>query len=347
MVGFLKEFVCVGWEAAYFEYVKIENGEYALGAASLDIDLSTVNEKQVTVTVKAQNGTEKTYTVNIQKVSSDNTIKIVKVGNVEIQEENGIYKAFVKEDVTTANLYIETTNQGAKIQLGEDDEKIHTVTKDITMDQTEKTIGVKVTAEDGSVKQYSVVIAKESDDTGIQNVKVDETGAIVVDEETYYITATPGAKEVTVEVTAANAYANVQINGSEKQVGKNTVKVSLPEGTKVVPVSIVITAQNGKDTKTYTLNIEQVSNNTNISKVQVNGKDVTTYDEDTKTYTYIIDYTIDESTVYVQTENEQASVRIEAGALNKHEATEDVSTAGEENHITIITRCNHFKTICK
>ncbi len=318
-----------------YAYVKIENGEYALGAASLDIDLSTVNEKQVTVTVKAQNGTEKTYTVNIQKVSSDNTIKIVKVGNVEIQEENGIYKAFVKEDVTTANLYIETTNQGAKIQLGEDDEKIHTVTKDITMDQTEKTIGVKVTAEDGSVKQYSVVIAKESDDTGIQNVKVDEKGAIVVDEETYYITATPGAKEVTVEVTAANAYANVQINGSEKQVGKNTVKVSLPEGTKVVPVSIVITAQNGKDTKTYTLNIEQVSNNTNISKVQVNGKDVTTYDEETKTYTYIIDYTIDESTVYVQTENEQASVRIEAGALNKHEATEDVSTAGEENHITI------------
>ena len=210
-----------------YAYVKIEDGEYALGKANLELDLSTVNTKQVTVTVKAQNGTEKAYTVNIQKVSSDNTIKLLKVGNQEIQEENGVYKAFVKQDVTKTDLYVETTNSGAKLQLGEDDEKVHIVTKEITMDQTEKTIEIKVTAEDGSIKRYSVIIAKESDDTGVQSVKVDEKGAIVVDEETYYITATPGAKEVTVEVIAANAYANVQINGSEKQVGKNKVKVSL------------------------------------------------------------------------------------------------------------------------
>ena len=318
-----------------YAQVKIEDNAFALGTDSYTLNLTGVNSKTVTVTVKAQDGTEKTYTVNVQKVSSDNTLQTVKVNNVEITEVDGIYRAFIKEDVTNANLYVETTHSGATIKLGEDDEKVHTVTKDITMDQTEKTIAMKVTAEDGSVKQYTVIIAKESSDIEIQSVKVDNKGAIVVDESTYYITATPGATEAEVEVIAANQYAGVQINGSAKQTGKNTVKVTLPANQKVVAVPIVITAQNGKDSKTYTLNIEQVSNNTNIIKVTVNGKDVTTYDEETKTYTHIVDYSVDEATVTVETENAEATVRIEAGAFSKHTATENVSTAGEINDITI------------
>ena len=131
-----------------------------MGTDSYTLDLTGVNGKTVTVTVKAQDGTEKVYTVNVQKVSSDNTLQTVKVNNVEITEQDGIYRAFIKEDVTNANLYVETTHSGATIKLGEDDEKVHTVTKHITMDQSEKTIAMKVTAEDGSVKQYTIIIAK-------------------------------------------------------------------------------------------------------------------------------------------------------------------------------------------
>ena len=100
----------------------------------------------------------------------------------------------------------------------------------------------------------------------------------------------------------------------------------------------MVTAQNGKDTKTYTLKIEQVSNDTTLAEVKVNGVEVTKYEEDTKTYEIIIDNSIEEATIYAKTTNAEASVKIDVGSLEKHEATEKVSTPNDENiyQITVV-----------
>ena len=315
--------------------VRIEDNEYSVQTDSYKLDLTNTTSKQVTVMVKAQNGTEKEYTVNVQKISDDNSIKQLTVNGSEIKEEDGTYKAFIKANLTSVPLYIETTHEGATIELDKDEEYIHTVTKNVETDDSEEVINIKVTAEDGSIKTYILYIIKESDDAGMQKVTVDSKDAILTEDGTYYITAASGATEVEIRVVAANQYASVQINGSEKAIGENTIKYTLPKDTKIANVPIVITAQNGTDIETYTLKIEQVSNNTNLEKVQVNENDVTIYDEVTKTYTYVIDYSVDEATVYVETEDENATVKIDTGSLSKHSATETVSTASDENIYTI------------
>ena len=322
-------------ESAYAK-VKIEDNEYSTQIDTYEVDLSDVTYKDVRVTVMSQNGEEKVYTVKIEKVSDDATLKTVKVGDSIIEEQDGIYKAFIKDSLTEVPLYLETTHAGAKFKLNDDNtEYINKTTQTIKTESSQQTIEIVVTAEDGTTKNYSVIIAKESSDTGIQNVSVDNKNAVLKEEDIYYVTAIPGATEVEIKVIAANQYAFVQINGSQKKVKEDTIKFTLPTDKKIAEVPIIITAQNGTDTKTYTLQIEQVSNNTNIAKVQVNNVDVTEYNEETKTYTIIVDDTVDEANVFVETENEEASVKVEASDLSKHTVTETVSTASEENEITI------------
>ncbi len=322
-----------------YAQVKIEDNEYSIGTDSYDVDMTDVISKKVSVTVKAQDGTIKQYMVNIEKISSDNTLKIVKINGVEIEENNKEYRAFIKPGISSVPLYLETTHEGALIQIDDETEVVHTKTETITIDEQEETISVKVTAEDGSIQLYTVYITVESSDVGVESVKVDGKSAILTDEDTYYISATPGASKVEITVTAANQYATVQVDTNVVDIGTSTVTYTLPNETKVVSVPFTITAQDGVTTKTYTLEIEQVSNNTNLSVVKVNDKDITeSYDETTKTYLAIIDYSVDESEVYVETENEEATVKIDTGDLSKHTVTESLTTVSTENvyDITII-----------
>lgn len=330
-----------------YAWVKIEDNEYSLETDTYEVDLTGVTTKTVTVTVKSQTGEEKTYKVNIEKVSEDATIKIVKVNNVEITtDENGNYIAFVDDTLASVPLYIETTAEKAQIKLDDGNQNVHTVTENVTMDKDQVNMLVTVTAENGTTKTCTVTIQKKSSDAEILSVKVDEKDAIQVDETTYYVTAKPGATEVKINVKSANPYAEVQINGSAKEVGENTIKYTLPIDTKIANVPIVITSQNGKVVNTYTLQIEQVSNDTRLETVQVDGENAT-YDEDNDVYRIIIDDSKDEAEVYVKTVNSEASVKIESGDLTKHQATEKVSTAAEENNITITVIAEDRTTVTK
>ena len=69
-------------------------------------------------------------------------------------------------------------------------------------------------------------------------IKIEDT--ILTEEDTYYITSTPGVKKVSIEVIAANQYAYVQIDTSAKELRENTISYTLPDGTKIVSIPIVI-----------------------------------------------------------------------------------------------------------
>ena len=317
--------------------VKIEGKEeFSLETDTIMVDLEGQESKTIQITVKAQDGTIKNYNVIIKQMSADTSIKELKVNNTTIIEENGQYKAFIPVELTEVPLYIETTHEQAKIKLDNvEEENIHTITTDVKMEKDVVDIEIRITAQNNEIKTYTLSILKESSDTEIQEVKVDGKAAILKEEDTYYINSTPGVEEVEINVVASNQYASVQINDSEKTIRENTIKFTLPTNTKIVEVPIIITAQNGKDAKTYKLQIEQISNNTDIAKIQVNDVDVTQYDEETKTYTMIVENSIEEAKVYVETENEMSSVKIDVGILNKHTSTETVNTLNDENIFTI------------
>lgn len=312
--------------------VKIEDHEYKAGIDTMSIDLTDMTEKQVTVTVEAQDGTTKEYTVIIQKVSTDNTLKLVTVNGVEITEDNGNYKAFVKADLATVPVYLETTHENAKIKIdNEETEKLHTESRNVNMTSTEITMDITVTAEDGGIRTYKLSIMKESDDTGLEWIKVDQKAAIEIEENVYYATATPGASVAEIIATTTSEYAKVKIGTNAQSLKQSTVNQALTPDNKMISIPVIVTAQNGKDTKTYTLQIEQVSNDTTLEQIKVNNIEVTKYDTETKTYEIIIDSSIDEATVYARTTNAEASVKVDVGNLQKHETTEKVSTPSDEN----------------
>jgi len=320
--------------------VKIDANDYKDQIDTKSFNLSGVNSKQATVSVIAQDGTTKEYTVIIQKTSDDNTLKKVEVNGTVIQEQDGIYRAFIKAGVTSVPYIIETTNENAMIQINtEETETKHIVSRTLNMEgDNPETIQITVTSETGAVKTYTLIIARESNDAELEWIKVDGKAAIEVSENTYYITALAGAETVKIEASASNEYANVQIDTSAKKLKQNEITYTLPDSPKIVEVPVIITAQDGKTEKTYTLQIEQVSNDTSIETIKVNDVVVTNYNEETKTYEIIVEETVSEGAVYVKTKNEEAKVKIDTGDLTKHEVTEKVSTVADENEydITVI-----------
>ncbi len=329
--------------------VKIENQEYKEQIDTMNIDLTDKTEVSLNISVTAQDGTTNTYPVVIQKVSDDNTIKLLKVNGVEISEVDGTYKAFIKADLTSVPVYIETTSETTKIRIDQEETEVEHIIENriVTMSSDEETLSITVTAEDGSVKYYTLSIQKESNDAGLEWIKVDGISAIETEEDIYYVTAASGADKVDIVANAANQYALVSINGNEATIKQNELKeFKLDSATKVIEIPVVVTAQNGKDTKTYTLKIEQVSNDTSIAEIKVNDKEVVTYNAETKMYEFIIDSSIDESTIYVKANNAEASVKIDTANPVKLEDSQTVSTASDENiyTITIIAEDGTVKT---
>lgn len=180
---------------------------------------------------------------NIQTVvskSSDNTIKMIKINNEQIDiNDNMEYKT--KQDKAT----IEVTLNDAKASADYDKGKNLVIGDNL--------IVIKVKAENGNIKEYNLNVIREKELSNNKNIKI-----MVNNEEVKFtlykndnITISSSDDKVNITYGLEDENAKVEIKGNENlKVGKNEI-------------IITVVAENG-DKQDYILNVEKYSQSTEI-----------------------------------------------------------------------------------
>ena len=120
------------------------------------------------------------------------------------------------------------------------------------------TIIIAVTAQDGTVLNYTLnVTVPPSTDAALGNLAL-SSGSISFDKNTtiYNVSVSNATTTITLTPTVNNQYATVKVNGTLVASGSASTAISLSPGV-AVPITVLVTAQDGSTTQTYTVNVTQ------------------------------------------------------------------------------------------
>ena len=255
----------------------------------------------VELIVTAEDGTTTTYVIHLENAESTNA----NLSSLGVTGET-ISPSFDKDTLSYTVTVDSDTDKATITATAEDDRSTLTGTgeKDLTYGSNQ--FEVKVTAEDGTEKVYTVTIERElSSDVKLSDLKVDGDTIdgfdpdvptytlpdVGNDVDSIKIEATPENDEATVEVVGADSNGNVPL-----EVGENNITVK-------------VTAQDGSvGTYTITVNREADSNN-DLKSLDVEGYEITpTFDPDTTEYTLTVPEDVDSIKVTGEPDSDKATV---------------------------------------
>lgn len=257
-------------------------------------------ENEVKITVTAEDGSEKTYTITVNRqgytdnhlssltVSDDNTTyELSPAFDPDYDSEDGVYTVSIPNDVNRVTVAGELAGLGSTVTgLGE-----------YALPTGTTTARIKVTSETGDVREYDIEItrAKSSDSTLKSLVLTDTSGNILTYEPAfdpavtaYTITVPNEIREGIVSATPTNSGATV--------TGPDTYEFNVELGTHV---DIVVTAEDESSSTTYTLDItRQKSGNTNLANLYMEEAIISPrFNKENKSYTATVPYEVDSATV--------------------------------------------------
>ena len=242
------------------------------GNGSYDLPEGTTTSFTVFVTSNEDTTKTNMYTVNIYrapaKASDDATLSVLELhgsGLIAFDKtftpDETNYIAKVDSTVSSVILTFVTNHPKAVADVASG--------KVYTLDGDEKTIDVIVTAEDANAtKTYKIKVIKQriaNDNANLKSLTVAGNNVTVSD----YMAFSTAESKVEIVAKAENENASVKIDGK----ALTALEVSVP-GT----VAIVVTAEDGKTVKNYTLELAKKPGPVNTAKltsVTVNGEDVT------------------------------------------------------------------------
>lgn len=245
------------------------NGEYVNVAASKTI---TVTEppapvqkptNQGTTTTKPTTSTKPSNTTNTNKNTNTNTTTTNKNTSTKSSNANlksmilnveGLSPAFAK-NITSYSLKVGENVNEIKVNAAvEHSRASYNVTGNTNFKDGENVVKVKVTAEDGTVKTYTINVLKSDDP-----VKSDATlSSLIIEDvdlgQTFDSNITEyNAGEITVKADKLNIFAYTNSDNAKVEIiGNENLKVGENQ------ITIKVTSENGKVTKEYTVKFNKL-----------------------------------------------------------------------------------------
>lgn len=262
--GVLAGFNMDGVNQTTTQTYKLDTSKAGTYTANITGDITDADEtnsnvnSSVTVTVKekpttnnnsgtSNSGSGNNNNTTTVKKSSDATLKALKVGveglNPTFNKNTYLYTLTVSSEVESLKVTASTNHSKAK----------YTVSGNTNLKDGDNTVTIKVTAENGSTKTYKIIVTKaenpEKANAYLTNIVIDnaELSEEFVRENMEYVVA-----DVTYDVTKLqlsafpeNSKATVVVEGNDElKVGENIIK-------------IIVTAEDGKTTKEYTVKVNR------------------------------------------------------------------------------------------
>ncbi|MBQ4583878.1 MAG: cadherin-like beta sandwich domain-containing protein [Bacilli bacterium] len=240
-----------------------KNNEYATvtypNGNSVNLEYGQTATLKVKVT--AQTGATSIYTINLTRKdarSSDNTLKSLAVSNTNIKYNNKttVYNAQVENNIESISISATANNSKARIN--------GTGTK--SLDVGNNSFIVKVTAENGDVQEYIIVINRKVKVTNKEDKtnKTDNNTPVKLSSDNYLksLKIEEVALDFSKTITDYNVFVDYNITNinlsyevsSSKAIVSMTGETNLQVGLNII--KLIVVAENG-DVRTYTLNINR------------------------------------------------------------------------------------------
>lgn len=250
------------------------------------------------IVTTAEDGTTKTYVVKFSRnKSSDNNLKSLSIDGYNLNEtfvsSTTLYTATIPGTVDTINISAEANDSNATIVSG---------TGSHSLNYGTNTIQVKVKAENGAEKDYTITVTRSKKDiSALSDLTVDGTTVSGFSETvlSYDIGTVPfSTTSITIGAVAKDSDATISGTGS---VNLNTGDNSF---------EVIVTAHNGTTKTKYTINVErEKSNNTYLSDLKLAEKSFT-FNKTQKTYNIDVPYETTSATITATPEYKDATATV-------------------------------------
>lgn len=272
-----------------------------------------VGENKVTVKVIAEDGTTKTFTINVKKedkpavkLDSDATLKSLNVSgqslNPAFNKDISVYNLEVGSNVSKIDVNAIPTSDKATVS----------VTGNTNLKNGMNTVIVTVTAEDGSKNVYILNVnkksastpSKKSDDSYLSSLGVsgaELSPSFNKDNTNYSVTVPYDVEKLEINYNTSNNKAKVEI------IGNDELKVG-----KVNAIQVKVTAEDGS-VRIYTINATRSAQESNnkLKTLIVGGYTISpSFDKDIYNYKVTIKSKTDKLDLTALAENPNAKVEI-------------------------------------
>ncbi len=199
-----------------------------------------------------------------------------KTASVKVANELEAVKIGIKKDIAGASV----TVNGQALTVDND--------VSIDLDVGTNTVTVVVTPEDGTAVTYTLEITREaavgpSNNASLSGLSL-STGALspafASDIYSYTASVSNDTETITVTPTAVDSDASITVNGIEVTSGSASGDLTLSVGKNTI--TVLVTAEDGVATKTYTLVVERLS--TVVEPPEIT--DIYVFEENQKFYMY-------------------------------------------------------------
>lgn len=229
---------------------------------------------------------------------------------------NGV--SSIRVTPTTMDALMSVKVNGVRVASG-------TESGDINLDVGDNRIDVVAVAEDGVTERpYTIIVKREvSSNANLSQLSLSNgtLSPTFISTTTTY-TATASQSQITVTPTLSDAMAAVKVNGTAVANGAASLPIPLNLGS-VTPIEVVVTAQNGTTTKTYTINVTRtISANADLSGLSLSSGTLSpVFSSDTTGYTASVENSVSSITVTPTTADVSAEVTVNGVTVNSGTAS--------------------------
>lgn len=291
------------------------------------------------ISVLSQSGQTEVYTVNVYRLSDDNTLSSLSLSNVDFGTFNAAttsYTATVPYTTDKTNVTATATAGNKATVTGTGNNKALNVgNTDIEVTVSPESCKTEYSSVPGNTcttKTYTVTVTREapSENANLATLTVDGVSVPEFDKDTLVYTLDDVATNKTSVVIAATSeeeHATISGTGTKDlSVGDNALKVT-------------VTAQDGTTSKEYTINIHRKSNDATLKSLNVTssktGSLSPAFNANTTAYTYSVDADETEVTVSGEPNHDRATVTSETTVNPRTTSYVELTVTSENGDINV------------
>lgn len=159
----------------------------------------------------------------------------------------------------------------------------------------------------------------------------------------YDVVADSEVSSISVTPTTSHSAATVAVNGGVVISGTASPSIALATGNNTV--TVLVRAENGSTTRTYTLSVYRLSNDASLSGLSLSvGVLEPSFSAGQLDYTVEVDYAVDTITVMPVTSDANASVTVNGDLVASGSASTPIALAVGSNMVTVIVTAEDSKT---